>query len=96
MKAIIKEPGKTSREIAINNDLKSLQQAVGGYIETVTFHGFIVICDEEGRLKGKPQCCTVGNTDFVGTILVVDTKGDDFSDVTIPMSEWRWIIGEEE
>ncbi len=96
MKAIIKEPGKASRYEWVKNDLESLQKAVDGYIETNTFHGFVVICDEEGRLKGKPYCCTVGKVSFVGTVLVVGTYEDDFSDVTIPMPEWKWLIGEEE
>jgi len=35
--------------------LKSLQQAVGGYIEIVNIvNGKLIICDEEGLIKGKP------------------------------------------
>lgn len=36
MKAIIKEPGKKPRITEIENKLSALQEAVGGYIETVT------------------------------------------------------------
>ena len=35
--------------------LERLQELVGGYIEVVPVgHGEYVICDEEGKLKGKP------------------------------------------
>jgi hypothetical protein len=46
------------------NDLRALQDAVGGYIEMIssiqlfehngTIHKCVVFCDEEGKLKGKP------------------------------------------
>lgn len=37
MKVIIKEPGQRPRVTEIENSLSALQEAVGGYIETVTF-----------------------------------------------------------
>lgn len=36
MKIIIKEPGQRPRATEIENSLSALQQAVGGYIETLT------------------------------------------------------------
>lgn len=49
MRALYKEPGRTTfREILIPNDLRTLQQLVGGYIETVTIAtDAVVICNEE-------------------------------------------------
>ena len=41
MKVIIKEPGQRPRETEIENSLSALQQAVGGYIETVTCRRFL-------------------------------------------------------
>jgi hypothetical protein len=36
-------------------DLKTMQTAVGGYIEMVYLPGGrLFVCDEEGKLKGKP------------------------------------------
>lgn len=40
----------------VENDLESMQKLVGGYIEVVTISRdpkLILICDEEGLLKGK-------------------------------------------
>lgn len=58
---IIKEPGRLPRHVNISDTLENLQKTVGGYIETVTLCSDIVlICDEEGRIKGKPHCCNIG------------------------------------
>lgn len=66
----------------IENTLESLQRIVGGYIETATFgEDWCVICDEEGRLKGKPYNCSVGGIGFVGDIVFVGVDGDEFCDV---------------
>ena len=86
MKALIKNPGEESfREIIIPNNLRLLQQLVGGYIETVTLAtDACIICNEEGRIMGMQPNCNYCGIDFVGPILIVGTNGDDFCDV--PMS----------
>lgn len=79
--AVVKEPGKPPRvEPLFDNTLEAFQHAVGGYIETVTLAtDLIIICNEEGRLLDLPfniELCGVG---FVGTILAVGAKGDEFA-----------------
>ena len=70
-------------EIA-NPTLKDWQHFVGGYIETVTIaEDAAIICNEEGRLLGLPENCSLCGVDFVGPILVVGTQGDDFCDVPL-------------
>lgn len=83
MKAIIKEPGKKTRITEIENNLSALQQAVGGYIETLTFtEDCCIICNEEGRLQGLPYNLTFGGMSFVGTVLFVGVAGDEFADLS--------------
>lgn len=82
MKVIRKKPGCEPEVIDIDNTLAALQQEVGGYIETVTIASdAVVICNEEGRILGLPDNCRVCGVDFVGTVLIVGTKGDEFCDV---------------
>lgn len=78
---VIKEPGQQPRvEPLFENTLESLQQAVGGYIETVTLcEDLIFICNEEGRLLELPFNCEICGIGFVGTILAVGAKGDEFA-----------------
>ena len=84
MRVLIKEPHEAARFEEIDNELAALQQAVGGYIETVTpFTNLTIICDEEGRLKGKPYNCRICNVDFVGTVLLAGVDKDEFTDVPL-------------
>ena len=83
MKAIIKEPGKKPRITEIENKLSALQEAIGGYIETVTLaEDCCIICNEEGRLQGLPYNLTFCGILFVGTILFVGVAGDEFVDLS--------------
>ena len=83
MKVIIKEPGQRARVTEIENSLSSLQEAVRGYIETVTLaEDCCVICNEEGRLQGLPYNLTFCGVSFVGTILFVGIAGDEFADLS--------------
>lgn len=82
MRVIRKEPGKFPEVVDIPNELEDLQKAVGGYIETwpVTTD-FTIICDGEGKIKGKLYNCTLCGKDFVGTILFVGVNEEGFTDV---------------
>ena len=85
MRVLIKEPEKAARFEEIENELAALQEAVGGYIETVTlFTDLVIICDEEGKLKGAPYNCEICGFDFVGTVLLVGVRRDEFTDVPFP------------
>ena len=84
IKVIIKEPGRYPRSVHISDTLENLQRTVGGYIETVTLASDLcVICDEEGRLKGKEHCCSLGGIDFCGTVILcgVDAENCEFCDI---------------
>ena len=82
MKVFFKEPGKKLRQMQVSNNLHVLQQLIGGYIETVTLcTDLVVLCDEEGRLKGLPHNCAVSGVDFCGPIMFVGVDGDGFCDV---------------
>lgn len=56
MEVVMVEPGKEARLAEIGADLKSLQTAVGGYIEAAYFFDdpVALICNEEGKVYGMP------------------------------------------
>lgn len=101
MKAIVKRHDEEVGHITeIENTLEALQEAVGGYIETLTLKydpadekPIVVICNEEGWLQDMPYNCTVGGFELAGTILVVGVDGDEFADVPISLDEWKeeWL-----
>ena len=76
----------------IYDSLKNLQNIVGGYIEAVGFGDMIILCDEEGRLKNKPYNCQIGRTSFVGTIVAVGSDGEEFADVPIDLTGWKFLL----
>ena len=81
MKAIKFVPGNNPQIVEIDNTLEALQEAVGGYIETVTiFSNACLICNEEGRLRNLEPQEIFGET-FFGTCLFVGVKGDEFTDI---------------
>lgn len=97
IKALYKKTGEELKEIRIENELKPLQEAVGGYIETVTLdRDVVLICDEEGLLKGKRFNATVGCIDIMGDFLVVGTDGEEFADCPILPEEFKDLYMEEE
>jgi hypothetical protein len=88
--AVVKEPGQSPRvEPLFENTLESFQKAVGGYIETVTIAtDLVLICNEEGRLIDLPFNVEVGGVGFVGPVVAVGFKGEEFASLKakhIPM-----------
>jgi len=104
MKVIIKRPcDQFGEEATIPNTLKALQEAVGGYIETVTLdNGVVLICNEEGRIRDMPYnftlrrirgVVTVQNPIF-GTVIACGAEGDEFADIPIDFNEWKALLCE--
>lgn len=84
MKAILKQPGQRPAVVELENTLKALQRAVGGYIETVTIvSDACLICNEEGRLMGLEPNPVMGIS-LVGPVLCVGVgvDGDEFCSLT--------------
>jgi hypothetical protein len=78
----------------VSNEFQNLRRFVGGHIETLTLHfpegDFVVICDDEGRIKGKQQSAFIGGFDFCGDILIAGVDGEEFADIPEPIEElWR-------
>ena len=80
----VKEPGKTVEQRMIGNDLKSLQEIVGGYIEDYSFaSNFSVICNEEGKLLGLEPNVVMFGLEFVGTIIIAGMCCDEYDDFPV-------------
>ena len=79
LKVFIKHPGKPGYIAVIKDELKEMQELVGGYIETVMFtDNLIIVCNEEGRLIPLPK----NMMGIYGTFFVVGTEGDEFRSLT--------------
>ena len=94
IKAYCKMPERPLAEIDIFDDLPCLQEFVGGYIECVTITpGIVMICNEEGKLRGlEPNFrwmgdVVVGPVLFCGTIETED--GGAFTDMPLSFDEFK-------
>lgn len=89
IKVVLCEVGKEPKVVEIKNDLQTLQEIVGGYIENVTLRSKIcLICNEEGMLKGLPfnRCGILGP-------FILSKANEDDELISLSDSEIR-IIGE--
>lgn len=105
IKAIVKRVDEEHGHMTwISNTLENLQRTVEGYIETFSLPelGIVIICNEEGRIRNLPYCCTFWDpdektakpvTNFYGTVICCGIDGDEFADIPISLSEWKRLIG---
>lgn len=83
IKVVICEVDKEARVTTIKNDLKTLQDFVGGYIEVLNIDdGIDLVCNEEGKIPPLPANRGVKNQDgqivevICGNFLFVSTDSD--------------------
>ena len=97
IKCVVKRPDeKYGHSTYVSDTLENLQQTVDGYVEAVTLYNelgdIIVLCDEHGRLKDKEPNFTLNGIDFVGTVMVCGTDGEEFADIPVSFDEWKKIV----
>ncbi len=84
IKVLAKHPGHPAHFVHIPNTLEAMQSLVGGYIETVTLAtDLVLICNEEGFLRGLPDNCRLCGMRLVGSILLAGIDGDEFADIPL-------------
>lgn len=69
------------RHEKIANDLQTLQRLVGGNIEAYRIEDVVILCDEEGKIKGKPETMIADGQVFVGDLVICGQDGEEFGDV---------------
>lgn len=87
IKVVVIEVGKAAAVKTVKNELEALQSLVGGYVEEtypLEDESICVLCDEEGRLKGKSLSAIVNRTTFCGTIVFmgVDDEEGEWTSLT--------------
>ncbi|MBE6689857.1 MAG: DUF3846 domain-containing protein [Ruminococcaceae bacterium] len=79
IRVLIKQPGEKARWEEIENDYKTMQQIVGGYVERIRiFSDLAILCNEEGKLRDLPYNLNVLGVDFVGTVIFVGVGRREF------------------
>ena len=72
LKVVMVEPNKPPYVAEIGNDLDSMKNAVGGYIQPVNLAPYVsLVCNEEGKLLGLEGNRSLGNDIIVGNFFIV-------------------------
>lgn len=85
IRVIEKRPGQPLTLRWIEDDLDKYQAVVGGYIETVPLDGvpgIVLICNEEGKLRGLEPNVINGADVIVGPVIAARVSGEDFGSLT--------------
>lgn len=92
---LVKYPDRDVTITYVDNELKALQEKVGGRIEAVTvFEDLVFICDEESYIKKAKFNFGFGGKQFFGTVLILGRNGDEFSDCPMTVSDARKFFPE--
>ena len=52
----------------------------------------VIICDEEGRLKGKEYNSSILGVDFVGDIIFCGVKDGELADIPIDFKDFKRLF----
>lgn len=82
MKVVVKKVNQNPTVENIRDDiaggLQDLQRIVDGYIQAIEYNGVLLICNEEGKLKGLSPNLFAGRDMIVGNVVFVGKNGDEF------------------
>ena len=90
MRVLIVEPRKAPRRADIPHTLRDMQRTVGGYIEIITPFDdpVVLVCDEEGKLKGYELNRAIADKDIIaGTFFLAGIDEEDLSDLPDDLAE---------
>lgn len=94
IKVIIKRPDEKIGHVChISSALENLQKTVGGYIGVMELGGgAVMICNEEGRIKGLEPNFLCGLSMIVGTVIICGINGEEFDDMPISLDLWKRLL----
>ena len=82
MKILLVEPGRAPRPAEIENNLRAMQEIVGGTIQAVYpwQEAVALVCNDEGKLLNLPYNRVLEDYDIIsGTFFICGIKGEDFT-----------------
>lgn len=90
MRVLMVEPGKSPYVTELKGDLKSMQEAVGGYIEGCDFYDdpVAIVCNENGKVDGLPLNRAIYDESgqmveaIAGNFFVAGLGEEDFTDLS--------------
>ena len=89
LKVLVVEPMKPCELREIPDTLEAMQQTVGGHIESVSFEGEAIVCNESGKILGLPynrplldESGLIPLDILHGTFFIAGVSGESFVSLT--------------
>ena len=83
LRVLVKRPGLPLRAEVVENTLWSMQELVDGPNECVKVtEDLAIVCNEEGRIRGLSPSASILSMQFVGPVMFVGVRGEDFMSIT--------------
>lgn len=83
MKIVVKKVGCEPEVREIENELHTIQEIVGGYIQCFNVvHDIVCVCDEEGKLKDYPPNFIFNDDIIAGDVLFCKAGEEDFESLS--------------
>lgn len=85
IRIITKKPHEPPELRWADNSLRAFQIIIGGYIKTVPLPevpGTVLICNEEGKIRGLENNIDISADTIVGPVAVVGDDGEEFRSLT--------------
>lgn len=86
---LYKKPNEFPVEMIIDDELENYQELVEGYIEVFPISdNFVIVCNEEGKLRGMKENVIVNGELIVGPVIFVGANEEgDFVDCPISLED---------
>lgn len=94
VKVIVIRPGdKYGEEMTVSNNIKSFQKIVDGYVGMVKLDkNFALLYNEMGRLRNLKPSITIMGKEYVGNVIIIGVKEEEFVNVPLSFEEWKEFV----
>jgi len=88
IRVLLVEPGKAPRIVEVENELRAMQDLVGGFIEAVPMNipGVVLVCNGEGKIRGDDpnRFADLGGRIgcVYGTFFICGSEGEEFASLS--------------
>ena len=90
IRVFVKRTRQDPCQVSIPAEPEAIMDLVGGCPKEIAVStDLVILCDEDGKLTDKSYNCTICGYNFVGTLVFVGIKDDEWADCPLSYSEFR-------
>ena len=89
IEVLFKKPNRHPKKVTIENSLEAMQRLVGGNIEVVQLYDALLVCNEEGKLKGLEPNVVIGDDTICGSFFIAGDDYENADSISISKKQYR-------